>query len=174
MITDLNFNMNCLKTFSLSIAQTNTYDTPGVNVRTWGTLNKEFWEIYSNANTTTKSIVGFKNINIYKVKMIGGVGGSLGANSAIVQDYSIAVILSGQPSLIGGTISPNAYNVSETDTTYFLNKFNPEFNIPDGIKSVSSVSIRDFSANGYGAETASAITLGLRLDFIFYYDFQEE
>lgn len=166
--------MNCLKTFTLGISQTQTYDTAGVNVKTWGTLSKEYWEVYSNTITTTKAIVGFKNINIYKVKMIGGVGGSLGINNAIVQDYSFAVILNGQPSLIGGTISPNGYNVSETDTIYFLNKFNPEFIIPDGIKSVSSVSIRDFSANGYGAETVSAITLGLRLDFIFYYDFQEE
>lgn len=166
--------MDCLKTFTLRISQTQTFSSSGVNVKTWGASSKEYWEVYTNTITTTKAIVGFKNINIYKVKMIGGVSGSLGLNSAIVQDYSFAVILNGQPSLIGGTISPNGYAVTESDTTYFLNKFNPEFIINDGIKSVSSVTIRDFSANGYGPDTINSVTLGLRLTFIFYYDFQED
>ena len=164
----------CLKTFVLNISRTETYNSAGVNIKTWGAGGNQYWEVYSNTITTTKQIVGFKKINIYQVKMIGGVSGSITSNAGIVQDYSFGVILNGQPSLISGQINQNGYGVTENDTIYFLNKFNAEVNIPDGIKSVSSVSIRDFSANGYGAETVSEVTLGLRLDFIFYYDFQEE
>jgi len=83
--------MDCLKNFTLSISQSRTFSTPGTNVATWGPTGTEYWEVYLNTVVSQKNIVGFKNINIYKMKVVGDVGCSLGINKALVQDWGFAV-----------------------------------------------------------------------------------
>jgi len=165
--------MECLKNFSLSISQTRTFSTPGTNVKTWGATN-QYWEVYLNTVNTTKQIAGFKNINVYKIAMVGDVGATLGTNAGLVDDFGFAVACNGQNSIIGGTINPNGYAADENNTAFFLSKFNSIVEFPDGIQSCQSVAITDFFAKGTGAENAGILTLSLRVDFLFYYKFEGE
>jgi len=164
--------MDCYKTFTLSISQTRTFSTLGTNVKTWGLAN--YWEVYLNSVNTTKNITGFKNINIYKIRMVGDVGSSLGINSAIVEDFGFAVSCGGQIPQIGGTISPNGYAATDSNSAFFLTRYTNEVYFPDGIQSVQTVAIGDFFASGIGAETINNIQLSLAMDFIFYYKFEGE
>lgn len=166
--------MNCYKNFNLSFSQNFNYSNAGVNVASWGPTGVEFWEVYDNSRTTTKLIQGFKNINIYKVEIIGDVASTLSTNKANVQDWGFAVSINGQQSIIGGAITNNDYVASQTDTSFFLTKYKTEIFFPDGITSVQSVSIIDFFASGEGAQTANNVTLALRADIVFYYKFEGE
>ena len=165
--------MDCYKNFTLSLGNTYTFSTPGTDVKTWGLAPNLYWNCENNL-PSQKNITGFKNINIYQVKMIGNVFSTLGANSAIVEDFRFGILLNGQTSIIGGTISPNGYGLVDTTSLFFLSKYNSQFLIPDGSQSVTDVQIISFYAQGYGAENAGIVSLRLDLDFIFYYKFEGE
>jgi hypothetical protein len=167
--------MDCLNTFRLAVSNVFTYNNAGTDVKTWGVGNTEYWTVYDSTNITIKEIQGFKNINIFKVEMIGTVRNETsGTNQAIVDDFSFGITLNGQTSVIGGALSTNSYSMSETSNFFLLNKYNPKLLITDGIKSVTSIRIQDFIASGYGPVTANVVTLALQVQFIFYYQFQEE
>lgn len=166
--------MSCLKNFSLSVSLVRTYSTVGTNVKTWGVVGNQHWVVLDANLNTRKNIQGFKNINIYKIKMVGAVTPSLASNSAIIQDYSFRVQTNGLQSIIGGAITPNATGATENNQDYFLTKYISEIEFPDGITSPTSVELLDFYAQGNNAETPGNITLNINMDFVFYYEFEGE
>jgi hypothetical protein len=162
--------MECLKNFSLAVSLNKNYT--GTDIKTWGVVGNYHWTVV-DPSVSTKNITGFKNINIYKIKLLGQATPSLTALTGIVTDYGFRVGLNGQPSIIGGTITPNAYSAIENQSSYFLSKYISEIEIPDGVQSVSSVELLDFQAMGQNAE---ATNINLRLNFMlmFYYKFEGE
>jgi hypothetical protein len=162
--------MDCLNNFNLAITLSKNFT--GALVKTWGVVGNYHWAVL-DPTISTKNISGFKNINIYKIKLLGDVTPSLTSSTGIVTDYSFRIGINGQPSIIGGTISPNGYSAIENQSSYFMSKYISEIDIPDGVQSVRSVELLDFQAMGQNGE-ATNINLRLNLMVMFYYKFEGE
>ncbi|WP_445723444.1 hypothetical protein [Flavobacterium sp.] len=173
--------MDCLRSFSIRIDQTNTFTTGGnVKINTWGSgtdLNLAF----DIDELSTFKIQGFKNIDVYGCA-VNGIVRALGTaltGKFIVEDWSFEIELQGTPSLISGeTItSPNFYalfidapEVNEIN----IGKYTPKYFVKSPVKSVQNILFKKFSGQGIEAETVNTASLEYDLNFTFYYKYEGE
>ena len=164
--------MNCLRSFTLSISNTRTYVTP--SAVTWGALGNYHWQV-TQQGLSTFNIQGFKNIDIYGISMVSNVQTFGPTSKAIVEDYSYLLTLNGQLPLIGGNIDlVNFWSISDTFTRFAIGKYTNEIKFESPIKSVTSINVNEFRAQGNNAEAINSINLQNDIQFIFYYNFEGE
>jgi hypothetical protein len=167
--------MDCLRSFTITIDQTLTFTTSGVNVRTWNTGINHQWTVLDNVTESRFNVQGFKNINLYGIKMQGYCAPQItGTSGAIVDDFGFQMVIGGQNPILGGDFSTNGYNAVTTNQPINLTKFNSEFRFVTPIQSANFVEIGTFFAQGYGWQTASNIILTVNASFIVYYQFEGE
>jgi len=173
----------CMKSFQLTIGQSFTVtNTTNQVVKTWGTLGQYFWSTSFSANSATSiyDIEGFKNVNIYGVKLVGYVqGGQSTAKCAVVDDWSFNILISGTPALISGVkrSSPDGFGLITTGsglTEYSLSKNTNEIILADPITSVKFIQFISLQAQGVGAEFLNEINLNYLLSFTFFYKYEGE
>lgn len=167
--------MDCLRSFTITLDQVINFTTAGTNVKTWNTGVNHQWTVIDSLTDSRFNVQGFKNINIYGVKMQGYVSPLItGTSGAIVEDYIFQLLINGQSPVLGGSFSPNGYSAVITNQAINVGKFNTEFKFVDPIISASFVEIGTFSAQGYGWQTANNISLAINCSFIVYYQFEGE
>jgi hypothetical protein len=169
--------MDCLRSFSFSVDGQSNFVPP--DVKTWLAGAQEYWT-FQRALTSSYIVRGFKNIDVYGVKVVGGVTTlkTAALGGAITEDWFVSVKLNGQLPLLGGTAGvPNDWSIT-TDgplsSTYEVSKFNSSFMLESPIKSVIDISLTNFKAIGFGGQTALNINLAYNFNFIIYYKFEGE
>lgn len=173
--------MDCLRSFSLTIIDQNTYTAASSALTVWSHGQNHSYAIYS-ADSSTFLIQGFKNINVFKVDMIGNVSSAYGnaprVDNANANDFEIGVQLVGQlPQPIGVIGSPNDLPIITNtfiEQIYTLSKYKTSVEFSTPIQSVKSISFYDFKAFGNNLENLAQVKMGYQLQFIFYYQFEGE
>ena len=173
--------MDCLRSFSLTILDQNTYTAASSALTVWSHGQNHSYAIYS-ADSSTFLIQGFKNINVFKVDMIGNVSSAYGnaprVDNANANDFEIGVQLVGQlPQPIGVIGSPNDLPIitnTFTEQIYTLSKYKTSVEFSTPIQSVKSISFYDFKAFGNNLENLAQVKMGYQLQFLFYYQFEGE
>lgn len=167
--------MDCLNSFSVLIRLQRGYSTGGTNVKTWGTVGNLNWQIREATTGTNLAIQGFKNIDMYGIKMLGLVYTDVGANDgAIVSDFGINITFTGQAPLVSGVSDNNFWPVTLNNKSFVLSKYRNEVNMESPISGCSNINFGAFSAQGIGGETANSISLDIDLEFIFHYKYEGE
>ena len=173
--------MDCLRSFALTIIDQNTYTAASSALTVWSHGQNHSYAIYST-DSSTFLIQGFKNINVFKVDMIGNVSSAYGSaprvDNANANDFEIGVQLVGQlPQPIGVIGSPNDLPIiSNTfiEQIYTLSKYKTSVEFSTPIQSVKSISFYDFKAFGNNLENLAQVKMGYQLQFVFYYQFEGE
>jgi len=170
-------HMECLRSFSFRAVTNGAF---GAQANLWGLAPQNYW-IVSSANLSTYNIQGFKNINIFKIEVIGDVTTTVGSsNKALVQDWSWIVRINGNQSTIGNEIvqGTNDYLISNqtNNPEIMISKFNPKIEFIEPITSVTSIQLINLNASGIGAENIAGglINLNWNVTFLCYYRFEGE
>jgi len=169
--------MDCLRSFSfLSSGQAN-FVAP--DVKTWFVGAQEFWT-FQKSGSSTFSPQGFKNIDVYKIEVVGNFGTynvpALGG--AIPSDWSIRIKINGQAALLSGVVAvTNDFNINITPNqinSFDLGRYQPCVEFESPFKSVTSFEITQISANGVGGQTSGNVNLQYNINFVIYYKFEGE
>jgi len=172
--------MDCMKSFSLTTTDINTYTVASGAMSVWGAINN--WQIYGT-EASTFLIRGFKNINIFGIDMTGNVSSNYGiaprTDNANPFDFEVNVRLNGQiPTPIGVVGTPNDWplitNNNFIQQQFTLTKYKPSIKFATPIQSVTQIDFFDFKAYGEHAQNALQIKMGYYLQFTFYYTFEGE
>lgn len=167
--------MECLKQFNLSIATGKNFSTAAGNYVSWTTGTTNSFVIQSGTDVTTFNVQGFKNINLHGIKLMGSVQSELNTNYGIVEDYSFFLQLTGQTPSISGTFStPNNWGANLFQNQLRIGKYQNEINFAEPIKSLSTISISNFSAQGYNNNSPLSIRLEFFVQLYFFYTFEGE
>jgi len=165
----------CLKQFQFQITKGQTFGNGTGDFASWNTTYGISWVINNIATASTFAIQGFKNINLYGIKMRGNVFSPILTSAhGIVEDYSLNFSITGQPPAISGVFSVNDYAADPYNNAVRLGKFQDEIMFTDPIKSVTQISINTFSAQGTSNEIATDIRLNLIFQIYFFYKFEGE
>jgi hypothetical protein len=166
--------MDCFNQFQFNIQNNTTY-LSGVTSNRWTDGDNKGWVILDNSTLSTFNIEGFKNINLYGVKMLGNVQSVVAiGNRGIVTDYNMDVEITGTVPKISGTFTTNGYNINTSTPNIQLGKFQNTIMFSDPIQSVSQIKINNFKAQGLVPESGIGINLNMFLTFYFYYRYEGE
>ena len=173
--------MDCLRSFSLTILDQNTYTAASSALTVWSHGQNHSYAIYST-DSSTFLIQGYKNINVFGVDMIGNVSSAYGnaprVDNANANDFEIGVQLVGQlPQPIGVIGVPNDLPIIQNtfiEQIFTLSKYKTSVKFSTPIQSVSNISFYDFKAFGNNLENLAQVKMGYQLQFIFYYQFEGE
>lgn len=167
--------MDCVKSFTLQISGVENSVSPET---TFWTLGAQHFFYYKSTNAASSfSIKGFKNILIHKIEAIGNVETTPSINSALVQDWSVALQITGNLQQISGEInSPNGFTLSQpTFAPFFsLNKFNPSIEFASPIQSPTLFSVSSINAQGIANQNLLTLSIGWFITFNVYYTFEGE
>jgi hypothetical protein len=169
--------MDCLKSFNFFASGQSNFVAP--DVKTWTTGLQEYWAFQRNGSSTF-TVQGYKNINIYGVELIGNIGTEVvpALGGCIPTDWSIDISINGKIPLIGSIIAPlNDFNITDNvfvANNFLLGRFNPRVNFASPIESATSVSIASIRANGTGGQTTGNLNLQYTFNIIVYYKFEGE
>jgi hypothetical protein len=165
----------CLRSFTLQISGNENSIAPET---TFWTLGAQHFFYYKSTNAGSAfDIRGFKNILIHKIEAVGNVETTPSINSALVQDWSVAIQISGNLQQIGGEItSPNGFNLSQPTFAplFSLNKFNPSIEFASPIQSPTLFSISGINAQGIAPMNLITLSIGWFITFNVYYTFEGE
>ena len=172
--------MSCLRSFTLNINQNFTFDTP--LFITWNTSNNYHpWSMQNGVGSPSTAlsdfnIVGFKNIDLYGVKMIGNCypTNPTASRQGLVEDWGIELELTGNPPIIGGNFGVNNFGLYQGGQLISLTKYQNDYNLADPVKSVTEIKVINLNASGIQAETNTGIELTYDVTLIFFYKFDGE
>jgi len=171
--------MDCLRSFTLNINQNFTFDTP--NFVRWNVTGDHPWAMQNGIGSTPTAIsdfniVGFKNIDLYGVRMVGNCYPTTptASRQGLVTDWGIDLQLTGTPAIIGGNFGTNNFGFYQGGNLITLNKYQSYYEVADPIKSVTEIQVINLYASGTQAEANTGIELTYDVTLIFYYKFEGE
>jgi hypothetical protein len=171
--------MDCYRSFSFRAGGNVNITTP--ELKQWVTgAAQHFWQADAGTSSTY-NIQGYKNIDVYGIDLIGSVQSSATAaiGGVIVNDWSINVLVGGQPPLLGGfiTTSPNYYNIDGNaagNIIYPMGKFSNSLRFGTPLISTKFIQIQKTMCQGIGYETLGSVNLLWDLNFVVFYKFEDE
>lgn len=172
--------MECMRSFYFAVDLINNV-TGATQLKQWATsAGQHFWQV-STGTSSTYNIEGFKNINVYGIDVVGSIQTQTNTvvNGAIVNDWSIDVLIGGQQPLVGASVtgSPNFYAL---DPIGAINRFFPMGKFSNSIRfespfiSTKFIQLGSTFAQGIGWETSGTVNLRWDLNFIVHYKFEGE
>jgi hypothetical protein len=172
--------MECLRSFTLNINQNFSFVTPSFIA--WNTANNYHpWALQNGIGSSPSAITdfniqGFKNVNIFGVKMVGNVYPTVptASRQGLVEDWGIDLQLVGNPQLIGGNFGVNNFGFYQGGNLISLSKYQNDYKLFDPIQSVTEIQIINLNASGIQAEANTGIELTYDVTLIFYYKFEGE
>ena len=169
--------MDCLRSFNFIARGQANFVSP--DVKTWFVGAQEFWA-FKRSGSSVFNVQGFKNINVFGVKVIGDIGTEVTPllGGAIPTDWAVGISINGEIARINGFIdTTNDFNITQLNSeanNFNLSRFNPEVEFSSPIESVQSISIFELKANGSGGQTSGNLNLQYNLNFIVYYKYEGE
>jgi hypothetical protein len=167
--------MECFNQFQFYIEQQKTFTVAANTFTGWAQVNNYSW-VVNTPEVTDFKVEGFKNINLYGVKMNGFVQSpvSTSGDLGIVDDYALRIQLFGTTPTISGIIGTNDYNIKLSTNEVRLGKWQNEVMFRDPIRSCTDIRISAFSAQGYSNQLLTSIKLNVILQVYFYYKYEGE
>ena len=167
--------MDCMRSFSVDLAVQRGYSTANTDVKTWGVAGNYNWQVIENSLGSNILIQGFKNIDLYGIKLNGSLFTDVGLlDGAIVSDYGFDVSISGSAPRISGIATSTFWPLTLNDNEFIVGKYNNEINFVSPFSGVTAINIGRFQANGIGGESLNSITLDFKFSFTFYYKYEGE
>lgn len=169
--------MDCLKSFNVALNYSKGYED-GIISAIWSTNGGGYF--INEANFIEYKIQGFKNINIYGVKMNGDVTSDITTfYNNIVKDFSVQLKLIGQTPIIGNTFSNGGefYNIEfegENTKIFLLSKYNSCLDFATPYQSVTSLRWENLRVSGTNLQNNTTVAIDVKLNFTFYYKFEGE
>jgi hypothetical protein len=165
----------CLRQFEFQITKGQTFGNGTGDFASWSTTSGISWVINNITTASTFAIQGFKNINLYGIKMRGNVFSPILTSAhGIVEDYSLNFSINGTPPSISGVFTANDYAADPYNNAVRLGKYQDEIMFSEPIQSVTQISINTFSAQGSAAELLTDVRLNLIFQIYFFYKFEGE
>ena len=141
----------------------------------WSIGSQHGWIVNDASDQSDFKIQGFKNIDLYGVKLVGNIQCPIaGGNKGIVDDYSFNISLTGQTPSVSGIFTNNSYSVDSNVNEIRLSKYQNEMIFADPIKSCTDISLNTFSAQGYAPNNSTDLTLNLIFQVYFFYKYEGE
>jgi hypothetical protein len=173
--------MDCLRSFSFSCNTIKTLSTGGDDLKQWSIgLTNHYWQALFGT-FSTYNIVGYKNVDIYGIDVIGTVQtqANIATNGIIVNDWNIEVRIGGIQPAIGASIGTGtnyyALDLTNSDNNrYNLGKYNNSVRFESPYSSTTFIQLEKTQAQGIGYQTAGTINIDLSLNFVVYYKFEGE
>jgi len=173
--------MDCLRSFTFAVNTIQTLTTGGSDLKQWTTsAGNHYWQAYAGTFSTF-NIVGFKNIDIYGIDVIGNIQtqANIGTNGTIVNDWGIEVRIGGVAPIIGASIGTGtnyyALDLSNSDNNRFsLGKYTNSLKLESPYSSCTFIQLEKTMAQGIGYQTTGSINLDWSLNFVVHYKFEGE
>lgn len=174
--------MDCLRSFSFPINTIKTLTTASGDVKQWTTTAaNHYWQAYFGTFSTF-NIVGYKNVDIYGMELIGTVQSqtNIGTNGIIVNDWNLEVRIGGITPVIGSSIGTgtNYYNLDISTNSdynrYNLGRYTNSVRFETPYSSTTFIQLEKTQAQGTGFETTGSINIDLNLNLVVYYKFEGE
>jgi len=169
--------MDCLKSFNVGLKYHNTYSVSDIS-KIWTTNQGGYF--INDPNFIEFNLEGFKNINIYGVKMNGDITSDIdGSANNLVRDFSIQLKLNGQTPIIGNSFASGGefYNIfftGENTQIFLLSKYNACLDFATPYQSVRSLSWENLRVSGSNKQSNTEVSVDVILNFTFYYKFEGE
>jgi hypothetical protein len=173
--------MDCLRSFTFSCNTIQTFTTGGSDLKQWTTsAGNHYWQ--ANVGTfSTYNIVGYKNIDVYGIDVIGTVQTqtNIGTNGVIVEDWNMEVRIGGIAPSIGASIGTGtnfyALDLNNSDNNRFnLGRYTNSLKLASPYSSCTFIQLEQTQAQGIGYQTTGSINLDWSLNFVVYYKFEGE
>jgi hypothetical protein len=119
---------------------------------------------------------GFKNIDVYGIKIVGKML-YLGVNNkGLIQDFTLVTKIEGNSPLIGGSPQQSPTSIDQPSTpTFNLTKYIPSVDLCEPIKSVEFIEVIALEAQGINFQiTLAPDNYSYNFDIIVYYKFEGE
>lgn len=159
-----------MRTAVLNISGTNAFNSI---VKIWGT-NPIAFNIFTQFGNDGKfTIQGFKNVDLYGIKLQGTVLSDPTQNqNAIFLNHNLQIILGGQNPRIDGI---NGAKINQpTSVKTFLTKQNPEYYFCQPIKSCDFVQVINMTFDGIAPQVISGVEFLYDFDLVLSYKFEGE
>jgi hypothetical protein len=166
--------MDCLKSFNFQVSGSTTATSGNLNA--WGIATNYNFIYDSFPGSSTLDIQGFKNIDVFKLKVTGYIQSTYNFEPAIITDWNFFVRVNGQDPLPTAVVNPtNNFGLSlELKPLIPLGKYNQSIEFISPINSVSSLQIENLWVQGRGAETNTLVNLNWTAVFTVIYKFEGE
>lgn len=170
--------MDCLRSFSLA-SNLNQSFALGPNLDVWTIGGQNYWFGRTTTGFAQFDVIGYKNINIYGIDVVGDFKSGPGGSQVIIDNWEVRVDLVGQPPLLGGTVSPNPnlLNVNNDlgfNNTFILSKYKRGFELSSPVQSVTAIQFQAYTASGHANQSLLNVTVNWNLNYIIYYKFEGE
>jgi hypothetical protein len=165
---------HCYNQFNFSVATGKTFSTASGNFAPWVSGTNNNWVVQSGLDTSDFTIQGFKNINLYGIKLQGSVQCPISSNHGIVEDYSFNLKLAAQTPSISGVFTTNNWNATLYENEVRLGKYQNVIMFGEPLRSLSQIRLSYFSAQGYSNESLLNIRLDLIVQFYFLFKYEGE
>jgi hypothetical protein len=167
--------MECLRTFNFGAQKDQTFT--GADVKTWTAGAQEFFVVDAGVSSTY-TIQGFKNINIYGIDIIGTIMTKpAGVSGCVLEDWAVSVYMDGfAPSAVGSITGTNNWTIVNDDYANLFNmgKYSNSIRFNSPWESVKKVQLLAIKANGYGGQFIGSVNLYWNLNFVFHYKYEGE
>ena len=169
--------MDCLRSFNVAIVAGANEAPP--EAKFWTIGGQHFWLYSANNPNDDLTIVGFKNINIYKVEINGEVysASSPVGVSAIVENWHVLFQINGQNStFVGGNIVTGGFNLLQqpNDPVFVLSKYQRSVTFETPIQSATKFIVSSLYADGKGNESNVSVQLSWFVNFTIFYKYEGE
>jgi hypothetical protein len=164
--------MECMNQAQFFVNDTTLYTAASGEFKSW---SPNSWVVKSTANEYIFNIQGFKNVNLYGIKILADVqSGINGSSQGIVTDYNFRCYLTAQYPEVSGTFTTNTYSAKTIPTFLSLSKYHDHVNFVEPIKSFSSIRFIVFSAQGINSALSTEISLDINMNLYLYYKYEGE
>ena len=164
--------MQCMNQAEFFVSNSRLYTAASGEFKSW---SPNSWVVKSAVNEFIFNIQGFKNVNLYGIKILADVQSGLsGTSQGIVTDYNFRCYLTGQYPEVSGTFTTNTYGATTIPTFITLGKYHNHVNFVDPIKSFSSIRFIVFSAQGINNALSTEINIDVNLNLYLYYKYEGE
>jgi hypothetical protein len=171
--------MDCLRSFNFTLANQSNYTIPQ-GFKYWQIGTQHFWLLSITPGVAPQyRIVGFKNINIFKIEINGEVYSAalpVGV-SAIVQNWNFGLEIVGQNSTSVGTVpisAPFGLVEQPNNPILILSKFQKSICFESPIQSAKEINIKNFYCDGIANESILSAQIGYVMNVTVSYKYEGE
>jgi hypothetical protein len=166
--------MDCLKSFNFQVSGATTASSGNLNA--WGIATNYNFIYDSFPGSSILNIQGFKNIDVYKLKVTGYVQSTYNSQPGIVEDWNFFVRVNGQNPLPTAVVNnTNNFGLSlDFNPLIPLGKYNQSIEFISPINSVNSLQIENLWVQGRGAISDTQLNLNWTAVFTVIYKFEGE
>ncbi len=175
--------MDCMKSFNISIIGNKNYTTSTSQLNYWvsSATGDIYWSLKS-PELSRFTIQGFKNIDLYKIEVVGQIIGNSvfgSTGGAIVNDWGFQIYCDATTPLTSGLVqsSPNYWDLSISNTNsrkFTFTKTLNSISFPSPLQSLQYIEFQQLCADGIGAQGPNLIDLDFNLNFVFHYKYEDE